>query len=364
MIHFPGIRSLGRRSFTCRPLTSTRRFSRLPTPMYFRDQILALRPPELVSADIRIAALSLAEVRDPMALVRLALSAREVSERSFNMPNRETLFPLLILTGKWKTAVEHMEFESETFAEEDIRTARLRMSLLLFGLGHRQDAWRVFEANEPWDVLSGSAEAHELPSPYQLLYAWAAAAAVLRGSDAVLEAAQRLQLPRDRGSVSGENDDPSRIARAWMLAVAADELENRDQQPDAASLLALLDPERREDRNAWVWFQSRCWRRKTPLTREAVEVVSNRFSPQDLEAKESVAVAEGLYRLGLPDEARLWISDLSQPPLSDAIGGSDLWQEEDLRYRLNRLFVALGDHLDPESLVPAPVHESEWAASS
>lgn len=135
------------------------------TPAFFRAQTMALRPAELVSADIRMAARSLAEVQDPMALVRLVLAAAEVQQRSYHSPDREKFLALLVCTGQGRTAVEHMEVERESHGMEDSRTARLKTSLLLHDVGYHEDALRIFEANEPLELLGIQARPEQGPWP-------------------------------------------------------------------------------------------------------------------------------------------------------------------------------------------------------
>jgi hypothetical protein len=71
------------------------------TPAFFRAQLVeGLRPRELVAADIRMAARSLAVVHEPMALVRLVIAASELSQRDYHQPDRETFLSLLVRTGQ------------------------------------------------------------------------------------------------------------------------------------------------------------------------------------------------------------------------------------------------------------------------
>src|SRR6266508_1371535 len=330
------------------------------TPAFFRAQLLALRPRELVAADIRLAARSLAVVQDPIALVRLVIAAGELSQRDYHQPDRERFLSLLVHAGQWRLAVEHMEVERESFGAEDSRTARLRISLLLHDSGLQEEARRVFEANEPLEILGGRAARRQPRGPYQLLYAWARAAAVIRSPQAVIMAAEQLRLPHDREVSGRDPEDPTPVARAWMVAAAADELDSRGQVADADRLLAALNPGQQPDRAPCVWALSQRWTRHAGRAADLVGLATDHLAAQDLDAVGRVAVAEGLWKAGSRDAAATWIEGLPQPPLSGASDLSRLWQAQQLRYRLNRLLAALGQRPDPETVVPAPTGEWGW----
>jgi len=331
------------------------------TPAFFRAQLVeGLRPRELVAADIRLAVRSLAVVQDPMALVRLAIAASELSQRGYHQPDREAFLSLLVRTGQWRLAVEHMEAEGESFAAEDSRTARLRISLLLHDSGLHEEARRVFEANEPLEILGGRAAARQLRGPFELLYAWAAAAAVIRGPQAVIEAARQLQLPRDPDIPDQEAEDPTSDTRAWMLTAAAVELESHERMADSDSLLAALDTRRQSDRAPWVRAVSQQWTDHADRMSDLVRLVTERLTVRDLDATSRVLVAEGLLKAGSRDAAAAWIDGLPQPALTRARELSRGWEAQEPRYRLNRLLAALGRRPDVESIVPAPADEWRW----
>jgi hypothetical protein len=331
------------------------------TPEFFRAQQLALRPAELVAVDIRMASRSLAEVHDPIALVRLVIAASEVSQRSFHLPEREKFLSLLVRTGQWGTAIEHMEVGRESHGLQDDRTARLRISLLLHDGGHHEDAVRVFEANEPLELLDGRAKPREVRGPYQLLYAWARVAAVLRGPDAVAAAAEALLLPTDE-RLRVRQEDSTATARAGMLAAAADEMDLRGRAMESDRLLARLDPAQEPDRVAWVRTLSWRWDREPGRAAEQVGLLIGRLTPQDLDGEGRAVVAEGLWKAGQPDAARAWIDGLPQPPLPGPGDTHDLWRAQQPRYRLNRLLAALGQRLEPENVVPAAGRDSQWGS--
>jgi hypothetical protein len=289
------------------------------TPAFFRAQLVeGLRPRELVAADIRMAARSLAVVHEPMALVRLVIAASELSQRGYHQPDRETFLSLLVRTGQWRLAVEHMEAEGESFRAEDSRTARLRICLLLHDSGLQEEARRVFEANEPLEILGGRAEARQLRGPYRLLDTWAATAAVIRGPQAVIETVGKLQLPHDPKIPDREVKDPTPNMRAWMMAAAADALDSRGRPADSDGLLATLDPRLQSDRTSWVWALSQRWNRHADHLSERVGLVTEHLAAQDLDVMSRVAVAEGLWKAGSRDAAAAWIDALPQPALTRA----------------------------------------------
>jgi hypothetical protein len=333
----------------------------LATPDFFRRQQLQLRPAEMVHDDIRMAARSLGLVQNPMALVRLAIAAGEVRQRSVHAPTRESLLRLLVLTGDGQIAIEHMASERESLGEEDDRTARIRISLLLLDVGLSEEARDVFLSNEPLEVLSGRSAGRHLRGPYQLLYAWARAAAVFRGADAVILAARNLVLPPDRTGFPRSDQDPSPTARAWMCAAASDELYQRDKADAAVRVAAELDPSEPIQRGPWLWLMAQRWRRQPELTAEIVGEVQARFRPSDFEPEQRLTAAEALWKLGRHEESRAWIADLGQPGLSSEPGQvRNTWEAEQQRYRLNRLLAASGQRTEPEVLVPRPARDFDW----
>ncbi|MEX0985264.1 MAG: hypothetical protein WD096_09490 [Actinomycetota bacterium] len=333
----------------------------LATPDFFRRQQLLLRPPELVSDDLRMAARSLALIQDPMALVRLAIAAGEVNQRSVHAPTRESFLRLLVLTGDGQIAIEHMASERESLGEEDDRTARLQISLHLLDVGLIEEAREVFLSNEPLEMLTGHSARRHARGPYQLLYAWASAAAVFRGPNTIISSARNLSLPPDRDGSPDDDQDPSPAARAWMCAAAADELYGRDQADAAGRLAAELDPSEDIQRGPWLWLAARRWRRQPDLMAEILGDVLARLQPFDVEPEQRLAVAEALWWLGNREESLAWIADLRQPSLSSEPGQvGNTWEAEQFRYRLNRLLAANGSRTAPDELVPRPQRDFDW----
>jgi hypothetical protein len=328
------------------------------TPGYFRAQYLALRPAGLITSDIRIAAESLRVVHDPMALVRLTIASTEVSQRRFHLPDEEEFVSLLVRTGQWRTALEHMEAEHERFGAEDYRTARLRISLLLLDEGHDEDARQLFLANEPLELFRGKPGHNRPRSAYNLLDAWARAAAVLRGADAVLETVYALQVPAESWETA-RGMDPTALGRAWVLAAAADEMDARANMQDADRLQDALA---RTDSDTWVRCLSWCWRRSKDSRERLLPLVTQRFHPGDLSDENRVLVSEALWWVDKRHEAAVWVDGLAQPPLPDPGSLGNLWQDERHRRRLNRLLAALGQRSDPTKLVPAREHD--WQRTS
>lgn len=329
-------------------------------PEYFRAQLLALRPPELVNEDIRIAAGSLAFDNDPMALVRLAISASELAQRDINLPNREKFLSLLVRTGQGMKAIEHIEVERESLGEDDRRTIHMRISLQLRDEGLTAEAEEIFEACEPFELLKGASGAMHVHGPYALLYAWARAAAVFRGADAVIAAAEAVSIPEEARGARNRDEDTTPLARANMLIVAADELDFRGEPAEADKLLSALDLSRDPDREAWIRCQS--WRRSRlsdpAAFADVVHVTAGMFSPSELADDERILVARDLIRTGDAEHAREWIEGIPQPKLSTET--YDMWRNQQPLYNFVKVKAALGKIPDPEELAPQPQEEWQW----
>ncbi len=332
---------------------------RLATPAFFRRQLLGMRPPELVAGDCRMAARSIGVVNDPMALVRLAIAAGELSQRSYFGPDRERFLSVLVGTGDWNIAVEHMRAEAESYGEDDPRMVRLRLSLELEDIGQHEAALSIFSANEPMGLLSGQKRTHSWRNPSGLLGAWSRAAAVFRGPAAVELAARRLTLPTGQAPFPGQSDDWVDVSRPWILALGSDELDDRDVPEGSDRLLAALDPSDEKHRGPWLWALRSRWAREGSRTKELTDLILSRFSPDDLMDEQRTWVADGLWRAGRPDAARTWIDTIRPPSLAKA-GNRRLWDEEAPRYLLARLKSSTGQTRDEAVKAAVPASRSEW----
>lgn len=330
------------------------------TPEYFRTQLLALRPPELVNEDIRLTVRSLAYDNNPMALVRLAIAAGELAQRNISLPEKEKYLSLLVRTGQGIKAIEHIEVERESLGEEDQRTVHLRIALQLRDEGLTTEAEEIIEASEPFELLRGGSGAMRVHGPYALLYAWARAAAVLKGVDAVIAAAEAISIPEEARGPRNMEEDTTPIARANMLIAAADELDFRGEPAEAAKLLSALDLSREPDKEAWLSFKS--WRRSRlsdPVSfAKAVNEVAERFDPPDLTDNERVLFARDLIRAGEIERAQDWIEGVSQPELSTEV--YHIWQNQQPLYNFVKVSAALGKVPEPEEIAPPPQEDWQW----
>jgi hypothetical protein len=330
----------------------------LATPQFFREQHLALRPDGLVAADIRLAARSLAVEQDPMALVRLTLAAAELTQRSYHQPERERFLELIIATGQWQVVVDLLDVDRDEFGREDARTLPLKIGLTLWHESQTEVARRILLTNEPLDLLTGGADGH-LREPYQLLYAWARLAVLVRGSQALLERAESLDLSGIDRWGPGSKADPTPGARAWMLASASSAAFQAWHTNDAQTLLDQLDPSDPVQRDAWVWCELQQATAAPELTEQVLAEISAQVNPEQLSRDQRVAIAQRYFH-GDHDAARRWIEGLTQPPLPEA-GVNDAWEGEGIRYSLNRLLTALGQEVDPEEAVPSADSDFRWA---
>ncbi len=329
----------------------------LANPQFFREQHLALRPDGLVAADIRLAARSLAVEQDPMALVRLTLAAAELTQRSYHQPERERFLELLIATGQWQVVVDLLDVDRDEFGREDARTLPLRIGLTLWHESQTEVARRILLTNEPLDLLTGSVDGR-LREPYQLLYAWARLAVLVRGPQALLERAESIDLSGiDRWGPGSEDPTPS--ARAWMLASASSAAFQAGHTDDAQTLLEQFDPSEPVQRDAWVWCQLQQATAAPELTEQVLAEISAQVNPEQLDRSQRVEIAQRHFHRDR-DAARRWIEGVTQPPLSEA-GVHDVWEGEGTRYSLNRLLAALGQEVNPVEVVPPADSDFRWA---
>jgi hypothetical protein len=321
----------------------------LATPEFFRDQIFALRPPTLISADISLAARSLGAVHDPMALVRLAFADAELSQRGYHEPDRKKTLELLLWLGRWQIVVDLLEVERDEFGSDDPRTLPLEMAAVLWRFGHQEEARRLFALNEPYDLLGGQRRSEPYRDPDDLLYAWAQIAVLIQGPQVVLDATAELDLSGVDRLGAGRGEDRTLTVRAWMLALAAEEADDAGLAAETQILLDGLDLEDHTQRMAWARAQLTRARRDENGPASVLEEILM-VEPERLSAIQRTAVARLLIDEGRLGDARAWVDGLEQPPLRDS-AFEDYWDGEAPRYMLNFVLAALDEEVGSEALV-------------
>ena len=324
------------------------------TQEWFRNQFLSFRPAEAILTDIRLALRSVAACQDPAALTRLALSAKEISDRASNL-DESSHISLILDLGERNIAIEHIRDGNRLRINS---RAALQLSIDLKLAGHIQDAQRVFELAEPIELLSVPSEDDPQNEKRETLESWARAAVHFRELGKVIEIIRRVRRGPDRFQ-DLNSEKGTQILRNRMLFAAGCELIDRQQWDNLTKITDEFDPTKREDLEAWFWLQVHAWRDRMGVgDRDKAQSILNQvltsINVSSLDSQERVAIAEGIYRThGDVEKTRTWLTDVQQPELRTDILHPDAGLNPFLqRFRLNRLLYALGGDRSPVEIIP------------
>lgn len=324
------------------------------TQEWFRNQFLSFRPAEAILTDIRLALRSVAASRDPAALTRLALSAKEINDRASNL-DEFSYISLLLDLGERSIAIEHIRDGNRL--RINLREA-LQLSIDLKLAGHIQEAQRVFELAEPVELFSALIEDDTQNQKGETLESWARAAVHFRKVEKVIEIIHRVRRGADRFQELN-SERGTQILRNRMLFAAGRELIDVQQWENLARISHEFDQTQEEDAEAWFWLQVQTWRDRMIVgdrgkAQSILNQVLTSINVSSLDSEARVAIAEGIYRtLGDAEKTRTWLTDVQQPDLRTDILHPDAGLNPFLqRFRLNRLLYALGGDQSPVEIIP------------
>ena len=324
------------------------------TPGFFRRQLEALRPPDDVAPDVREAATALIDEHDTVALVRLVLSAAECSQRRYQQQVTGDFLELLSDLGRTDAAIAHLDRIRDNVSGNDRIVTALDFAASLHHRGLTADAMRVFERYEPLDLLANrGASRRELAGqrgPWQTLYAWGAAAALIQGPQYVVDQTERLVLTAADLDEDDDLAEATAVVKANILHSAAEALDRDDPATGDAILAALPDD-----------GPGRVARASLLLTRaehaadaDAACALVEELLALEPHAGTRLRAAELLLRLGRPEDAAAAAAaaPLAVPPSpsSQDDGKHDWW----LLLRQATVRSALEGELDPVIAVPDP----------
>lgn len=217
---------------------------RRATPDFFRTQLQALRPPDDVLPDVCEAAEALSVEHDPTAVVQLALSAAECGVRGYRLPVDLRFLELLIDLRQGDAALAHLRHVDDNVLGNNRTATALDLAVALHDRGLKEDAERVFGEYEPLELLAsrGASQGRRGPNrglPKEL-YAWGAAAALIRGSKYVIDHSQQIVL--SRADIEPREDVAAATAelKANILWAAAETVDARRDRQAADELLFAL----------------------------------------------------------------------------------------------------------------------------
>jgi len=330
--------------------------NRLATQQRFRSQLIALRPPQVVEDEIRLALTAAGSERDAVAFLRTILAGSEISQRRYNLETVEVVDLLAAVLGP-KVAALQLRVGNQLLVSPTTALGAIRW---LASSDMHQEAKRVFELAEPLDLLSGRPieDAGDVKARRELLKAWAQAATRMMPLDQVVTRIRGLRLAAPRWP-QGDAETATRQMQAdLLLDVGLELLTASGRVADFVSLVDELPPQDPHAALNRTCLHIRGWREMAETNPAVAGQLLNRLldeiTPAELQDDLRTLVAEGVYRVLQDDEVAVSIlAGIPQPALYSGTDGIDcgmgpFWQ----RFRLNRLRTALGLRVAPEDAVP------------
>ncbi len=328
------------------------------TADWFRDQARALRPLEAIQADVRLAVRSAGIVKDPLALVRLTLSAAALEQQRFTLEDY-SIADLLLDLGDIPQALELIR-DGNVLRVGEVHA--LDLSVRLAEIGMLREGVRLFELAEPCDLISGRPiSAGDARDTQTLLHAWARAAPRFRAPADVLSAIERLAVVPGPHTRKSSEDATVDLQRALGIRAAVACAKQRAWS-DWDEYVGWLDARTQDGglfetrlRSAKI-VQDTDTERARKLLRELLDLYKpttlNVGSPRNFEAR--LDVAELVLFLESDEKVVAdWISDLPPLPLQRGISQRS-------RFRLCRLRYWLGETRDPDRLVAEDRASTTW----
>ena len=327
----------------------------LATQSYFRDQFIALRPPEAIRSDILTAVRSAAVCQDPTAVARLCLIASEIVQRGFHL-EQVPVVPTLLRLGKYPEAIEALRSGNRLRMSASTALAAVK---LLMNEGLEEEARRLFGIAEPIDprYSTNLTDTDLSGDSIGFWQNWARAAVWLLDTSRVVESIRQIHC-QDTRFYDGDDETLNRSLQARLLLDVGLELIEQLRWSDLPILFDSFDVSQRYDVVAtfWLHFHACEALEKSGSSDEAVEHLNEMLNlkRQFWGPDEMAALAEGTYRLlGDFDHAR---------QLMEGVPHSS--QQTDLRFleegtldplpegfRLSRLTYLLGDRRSSNAMI-------------
>lgn len=331
----------------------------LAQPSVFRAQFFAGRPAHLILADIRRAVRAVGTRRDAVALARLTLIGLEIARRHDSISDA-AVTELLLALGERRTGVDRI-YEGNQLHVGAITA--LQASAVIDDAGLHDDADRVFTLAEPLEVLASPSppRLHEAQRAEEVLNAWVEVAPRFRPIEKLLAVIGRLQRADDSAQ-QRTADELTRDRQSDLRFRLVSALRSLDRWDDALHVIGTWNPASDEDWPWWFWSHAHAWQAAMQVSERdraiaLLDEVRTSAQARILDGNERVALAEGLLTVHEDAEgARALLEGTAQPPAVDLLSArSDSgFAPFGPRFRLNRMFAALGEDISLVNIVPTP----------
>lgn len=329
------------------------------TPQFFRAQYDAARPVGNIQKDIRDAAAALAEIHEPVGLVRLALSAIENETRDFSFPHGTEFAKLLVALDRPDLAMAHVANIDDAYMDRNRKQSAMRLVRVLKDAGYPDDAESLFEVNEPLEWLGGRSEdPRATDGPWQTLYSWVRAAVVMRGAEYVLAGVDRVDLGEDDAHWRSSEDGDTQLRgfKMNLVGCAAEEALLRDQREDYETLLAALDQSEPEgaDQIADCLF-AELERTAKGETDQRLLIIDRLLGVADLlSGRRRMRVGAILGNVGRSTEAERQLASLPRPSIPERESLRENGPGWNYLYSYYRLRAQIGKRDDPARVITVP----------
>lgn len=327
--------------------------------LLFRNMIYAGLPLRRVLEAIHLGIRAAGRLQDARALIRLALSLKEISQRHEDQ-DEEAVIDILMGLAEYDAVIEHLRDGPRLIGAY---STGLQCSLRLLDAGRIAEAKSLFDLAEPIDVLSRSVRIERFGRQHDknAMDNWASAAVHFRGARATLGIIGELQIDTTPDLSGTSPEQFLADIRNRMKLEAGEELLDGHEWADYRLVRDALDPRIDQDRPYWLRLTIDAIREAsnsvdTEVAKCELATLTRAISPAACDDLTRTAIAECIYRIGNDaDMALRWIVGLPQPSLVDSLHdphARDLspWRQ---RIRLNSLLYALTEnHSGPIGIVP------------
>lgn len=327
------------------------------TQPYFRTQVEAFRPLDSILADIKLALASAAELRHPVATVRLLLAYAQTADRDSYLDD-VPLAALFYRVGQHGLAVRYARDGNRLLIK---RTSALRLSSELVEGGFHEEAHRLFSLAEPHDLLTGQDQVNERSEQgiLELLRAWALAAVDTRPLEELISTTRRLHWRVEEHS----GEDAKTVTRRHQNSIlysAAGRTLSTGRGADFERLLTAFDPSLPADREWAIGLRLEAtWAAWKSGDRAAADVwlasslqCSQHAADMDLTTRVGLAEAIARVRSDLASAERV-LGDTTLPERKTGQYDERNWNEMLLRFRVVRLLSLFGNDRPVHDLIPS-----------
>lgn len=329
-----------------------------------REHFLSFRPIHLIREDIQIAFDSAGVLGNRIALFRCLFAGTEFQIRNNNL-SLFSLYQVLFEIGEYELAGIHVREGNALYVDQK---AGLEFSLSLFNGGLKEEARRVYDLSEPWELLKipKGPESGLSGEQIELLDTWAEVSVRFRSLHDVVriirETQQRFLFwrlhPEDKSSCDG-------LQKRMLISAALGLIELKDWVGLGNLVEKLKDygESAEADRFHLLMRGWRAAKEKGDSESSAafLDRVFSDFSLLQLDNHQKVVLSEAALRgLGDSVKATQILKSVKPPTVITNPGYQNDFTPYRFRFYYSRMFYALGDQRTPSEIIPDATNEEYY----